>query len=685
MSLLFDPAQEALDGANLIMTIMGGITRNITQLQQRIETFGNDLRTAREETSNAREEARSAREELVSARQEIQGLNSQLDSEKESNRSLRQRLRDLGDNFASFQNTFRAGYEVFSTVYQRTQGLVFDTNDTTIDASEAAQRLAAQTAATASPTESLLTSSSAPVGSAPTSPTSNSSSLAEAPTPSASAESTLSIIDTNSAGSVSPTKAQAPVVAAASRRVATVDCYAIVAVKSEESGVPLAIQSTAYSSLVTKPAQRFRHKAWTTQDLSDSLKQNLDSLRHKDLNNVSQVLLECVHSGTSGVIYEATNNEQICGITITATNLAIQIGENHEYMKLLADQHKSGYVCPSAVILTSSGELASQMYTTFASFVRGNGDKRSVIDSIKVVQSRGGDGKSVSLADLKTNLPTILVCTPGRLAHLIEQSKFKARLLHLLVVCQGPSLASAELADKMQNIVAWARCERPRSTVLSRSFERDSTLHQELKRRYLNKFIRTTNVKQWDLGKHDLLAFRGEIKVQVCAFNVPERSKHFIEKILPLHRNENILCMEFSQDRAAGFASQCHKLGVTGQVFTTESDNSKTMQQFRNGQCKIMFTTPAGFEGIRHRNTKTAVIFGSPCEGLYTNADGSVRPGVYNRRTDLLRAAIESVGQAGQEAKVYIFVGQGTGQSVKDDIAKILREAGHEVPRVLKP
>ncbi|KAH0123126.1 hypothetical protein KCU66_g8383, partial [Aureobasidium melanogenum] len=185
-----------------------------------------------------------------------------------------------------------------------------------------------------------------------------------------------------------------------------------------------------------------------------------------------------------------------------------------------------------------------------------------------------------------------------------------------------------------------------------RSFERDSALHQQLQQRYLTDFICDTNVTHIELGKHDLLAFKGEIKVQVCAFNVPGRSKHFVEKILPLHQNEKILCMEFSQDRAVEFASECRKLEVPGQVFTAESENSKTIQQFRNGQCKIMFTTPAGFEGIRYRNTKTAVIFPSPCQSLYTNADGSPRPGVYNRRTDLLRAAIESIGKAGTDAKV---------------------------------
>ncbi|KAG9694946.1 hypothetical protein KCU95_g5257, partial [Aureobasidium melanogenum] len=690
----FDAAQEALDGANQATTILGAITGNITQLQQRIDSLGNDLRAAQEETSNAQEEARSMREEVMSARQEIQRLNSQLESEKASNKSLRERLRDLGNRVSGLQDTFRAGCEAFFTIYQRAQELVVDTNDTGIDEPEATSTLA-----TASPTEPPLTSSSTPVRSTPTSPASNLSSLAEAPTPSASTRSTPSTRDTNSAGSIPSNSAQATGVAPTSRTVATVDCYAVVALESEDPGVSLFTQSTAYSSLVTKPAQKFGPKTWRVQDVSDDLKRNIESWGHKDLSQVSQILLECAHSGTSGVIYEATNVEQISGVTIAATNLAIQVGESHEYIDHLAEQDRRGSICPSVVVVTSSGELAKWVSINFAGLINGESNNGSAIESIRVFHSTGGDDKG--LANFKTNIPTIFVCTPGRLAEFIRYQRFSARLLHLLVVFQGPSLASADSADTMQRIIAWARCERSSSTgtrpastpapcplttiVLSRSFERDCTLHQELQQRYLDEFIRTTNVTRFELGKQPLLAFQGKIKVETRAFGVPARSKHFVEQILPLHEDESILCMEFSRDRATKFASQCDELGVSCQVFTTEPDNPMTMQHFRTGECKITFSTPAGFECIRYKNTKTAVVFASPCQSHYTNADGSPRPGVYNRRTDLLRAAIESIGKAGTDATVYIFVGQGTAQPVKDDIAKVLGQAGYEIPSVLKP
>lgn len=394
----------------------------------------------------------------------------------------------------------------------------------------------------------------------------------------------------------------------------------------------------------------------------------------------------------------ALDHEEQSGVAIATTYVATQISKSHEYMEFLAEQDKKGSICPSAVIVTSSGELVSQMYDTIAALLNGNGEKGSVIDSIKLAQSRGGDGKSLS--SLRSNLPTILVCTPGRLTEFIGQSRFNARLLHLLVVCQGPSLASADFADEMQKIVAWARCVRPSRTgekpistpspcplttiILSRSFEKDSALHRELEQRYLMDFICNADVTRKGLGKHPLLAFQGKIEVQACAFKDDARSRHFVKEILPHHHGKSILCMDFSQERAAEFASQCKKLGVPCEVFTRDRDDSKTIQRFRAGQCKIMFTTPAGFEGIRYRNVKTAVIFSSPYDNLFTDADGQPRPGVYKQRLDFLREAVESIERAGKEAKVYILVAPNTKQPLKDAIAEVMRQAGCEIPSVLK-
>lgn len=365
-------------------------------------------------------------------------------------------------------------------------------------------------------------------------------------------------------------------------------------------------------------------------------------------------------------------------------------------MDFLAKQDKKGVVCPAVVIVTSSGELVSQMYEIITALIEGNGNEGSAIKSIQVIQRRGQDGKS--LAGFNSNLPTILVCTPGRLAYFIQQPKFSARLLHPLVVCQGPSLASARFFDKMQKIVAWARClsptgARPTSTpapcplttvVLSRSFERDSVLHRELEDRYLKDFICTADVTREELGRRPVLSFGGKIEVRACPFNIAARLKDFIENILPFHEDESILCMNFSSERAMDFASECDELGVPCQVFTKELNNPMTMQDFRSGECKIMVSTPVGFEGLRHKDTRTGVVLDSPCKGLYADAHGP-KPEQYKRRTDYLRTAIESVGHAGKEATVYIFVGQGTAQPIKNDIAKVLRQAGYEVPSVLKP
>lgn len=298
-----DTAQNAMDAMNQAMAHMGTVKENIAELQQKIETVGNELRTAQNETLTAQEEARSMREEVLSARQEIQRLNSQLESERASNGSLRQRLCDLEVRFSSMQNAFRADLEVFSTVYQRVQMLVSDTN-TRIDEYEAAQTLAI-----ASATEPPSTSSCAPVPSASTASESAPSSPCEIPTPSSSTESTAGTPDTNHVGSISPTNAQATDPTPTSRPVATVDCYAMIALESKNSGVPLAIQSATHNSVVRMPAQKFGSKVW---HISDGLRRNLESWGVKGPHAVCSILLECVNTGTSGVIYQSTRESSLC-------------------------------------------------------------------------------------------------------------------------------------------------------------------------------------------------------------------------------------------------------------------------------------------------------------------------------------------------------------------------------------
>lgn len=303
----FDTAQNAMDAMNQAIAHMGTVKENIAGLQQKIEILGNDLKTAQEETSTAQQEARSMRKEVMSARQEIQCLKSQLESEEASNKSLRQRLRDLGERFSSLQDAFRAGFDVFSTVYQRAQRLVLDSNDTRANVPEAAQnRPSTRPTET---TETLISASCAPSPSGTTSPGSTLSSPYRPPTPSSSTESASETPDTNPIASISPTNAQAIDLTPTSRPVATVDCYAMIALESKNSGVPLAMQSAAHSSVVRMPAQKFGSKVWR---ISDGLRRNLESWGVKGLNAVCSMLLECVDTGTSGVIYESTRESSLC-------------------------------------------------------------------------------------------------------------------------------------------------------------------------------------------------------------------------------------------------------------------------------------------------------------------------------------------------------------------------------------
>lgn len=231
------------------------------------------------------------------AHQEIRRLVSQLELEEATNKSLQQRLDDFRDGSTILQDAFRAGIEVFSTAYLRAQRLVLNDNDndTRPEVPQADETLAA-----VSRPETLIESPRAPTSPAPVT-SASSSPPSEAPTPSSSAESTPATPDMDPVGSASATGPPITESTPAPPTAATVETYALLALNRNGSCVPQDTQSAVHSSVVKVPTQKFNTQRWA---VSDSIKRNLGALRYNGPNKFHSTLVECVHSGTSGVVYE---------------------------------------------------------------------------------------------------------------------------------------------------------------------------------------------------------------------------------------------------------------------------------------------------------------------------------------------------------------------------------------------
>ncbi|KAL2028194.1 hypothetical protein VTO58DRAFT_110882 [Aureobasidium pullulans] len=252
----------------------------------------------------------------------------------------------------------------------------------------------------------------------------------------------------------------------------------------------------------------------------------------------------------------------------------------------------------------------------------------------------------------------------------------------------------------MDRIIAWAKCEQSGPTrrakilpadlcplttiVLSHRLDFGLELHRQLKERYLG-FIGSHRPTLIPFARNPRVNFRGQIKVQTCNFNTTARCEYFVKKLLPLHADERIICIDPSKERVVEESAKCNSLGIQSEAFTTEPERRQIIERFRLKKCKIMFTTPAAVEGIRYTDVKTLVIFASPYESFYTDQDGMDKPGVFKRREDCLRDYVEAIGPAGEEAIVCIFVAVGTDQKIKDAIAQVKLDAGLEVDTVLQP
>ncbi|THW55584.1 hypothetical protein D6D20_09361 [Aureobasidium pullulans] len=404
----------------------------------------------------------------------------------------------------------------------------------------------------------------------------------------------------------------------------------LVLAKKRDNAAALLAPGLPYGSLVKIP---------TTKRLAlrtpPKLVTNLAARGIVELTTVQKILNDCAFRRVSAVIFGASIGKS-SGAAIAAIATAWRSSQEHEEHR--KDHFERRIACPTVVIVTSTGELVKKIIKTTESFLNESDDKSSPVP-FDVFSAKGGDSKIRSV--LLTSKPNILVCTLGRLAELTGDSNFSARLLHLLVIDQGAVLASAENKTNMDRIIAWARNPR--------------------------------------------VNFTGQIKVQTCNFNTTARCEYFVKKLLPLHADERIICIDPSKERVVEENAKCNSLGVQSEAFTTEPGRRQIIERFRLKKCKIMFTTPAAVEGIRYTDVKTLVIFASPYESFYTDQDGMDKPGVFKRREDCLRDYIEAIGPAGEEAIVYIFVAVGTNQKIKDAIAQVKLDAGLEVDAVLKP
>ncbi|THY01263.1 hypothetical protein D6D03_05929 [Aureobasidium pullulans] len=411
---------------------------------------------------------------------------------------------------------------------------------------------------------------------------------------------------------------------------------------------------------------------------------------------VQLILLHCTMRSMSAVVFAANGIGKSSGAAIAAISVACRSYKEHREDR--KENFEKYLTCPTVVIVTSTGELVKKITKTIGTFLNHESDHDHTFKPLKVLSTKGGDGKTLS--DLRTQTTNILVCTPGRLADLTGNSNFSARLLHLLVIDQGAALASAENKINMDRIIAWAKCEQsgpirrakilpadlcPLTTiVLSHRLDFNLELHCRLRDRYL-EFIGSHQPTLIPFARNPRVNFRGQIKVQTCCFNTTARCDYFVKKLVPLHPGERIICIDPSRERVVEESAKCNGLGIRSEAYTTESERRHIIERFRRKECKIMFATPAAVEGIRYTDVKTLVIFASPYESFYTDQDGMDKPGVFKRREDCLRDYVEAIGPAGEEAIVYIFVAVGTNQKIKDAIAQVKMDAGLEVDAVLKP
>lgn len=334
----------------------------------------------------------------------------------------------------------------------------------------------------------------------------------------------------------------------------------------------------------------------------------------------------------------------------------------------------------SAVIVTSTDELVRETFL----FIQQIAVSRKGCKLLNTFGVLAVPNPSKGLLEMAETSFGILVCTAKSLARMLDNSRFSAKSPRLLVFDQGMSLASGSFKNDMERVTSWVN-SKPTSNiqhltivVLSQLLDLELDLHRELHRYYMSTFLASKDVSTVSLDANPLAFFGGRAVPVECRYPIETRYKAFVNNIVNNH--QSIICVDYSLERLGDLKRLAGRDGHKAEILDSRSPSAAkdTMDRFRAGKFNFLLTTFADVEGIKCVHANAVAIFASP------SRSSQFKPGVFKRRVDCLRDAVEAVRQHGEKARVYIFYAAGTDMEIKKAVAQILTEMGSPVPDRLK-
>ncbi|CAD6241280.1 GSCOCG00002613001-RA-CDS [Cotesia congregata] len=279
------------------------------------------------------------------------------------------------------------------------------------------------------------------------------------------------------------------------------------------------------------------------------------------------------------------------------------------------------------LILAPTREIAVQISNVFSSI-------GSEMPGLKVDYFVGG----TPMQSDKTKIVSchIIVSTPGRLKHLIDQKLVKIENVRLFVLDEADKLMDDSFRKDVNYI--FSKLPTNKQVILS------SATYPENITLFTTKYMRTPLVCLPDDRSPILLGLRQFVVIVPDHPNPMKRVEIKVKELLKILRNfkfkQSLVFFNY-QSRAQSVCNQVTGKGFQSTYITGNQDMKKrlsTMESLKNFKCRILCSTDLTARGIDAENVNLVVNFDVPCDSAtYLHRIGRAgRYGAYGIAISLL-------------------------------------------------
>lgn len=267
-----------------------------------------------------------------------------------------------------------------------------------------------------------------------------------------------------------------------------------------------------------------------------------------------------------------------------------------------------------AIILAPTRELAEQIYVVCQNLGK--------FMKIAFVLCIGQTDINESIQKLKSNMPKVIIGTPGRITSMIEKRQVNSRTISLLIIDEADELISDNFINQIKSIIM----SIPKTAQICLFSATITEYMRECASKFLNNHL-------------DILVKREELTLEgISQYKIfVDQNKYKFETLCDIFKllsiNQTIIYVN-SVGVAENLSKDLKDDGFTVAVIHGKMppvDRSNTMRDFRNGTSRVLISTDLLSRGIDVQQVSVVINYDMPpYQESYIHRIG--RSGRYGRK-----------------------------------------------------